>query len=100
MLYAMLGITKKDMKISKSTNPYIRVLGFNTNGKKLLSEISKNNPKLEIITSVKKYLDSNPNKNMQAILEKDILATNIYTLGFEYDSWSNLDFTHKLISMN
>jgi len=100
LLYAMLGITKKDMKISKSTNPYIRVLGFNTNGKKLLSEISKNNPKLEIITSVKKYLDSNPNKNMQAILEKDILATNIYTLGFEYDSWSNLDFTHKLISMN
>ena len=100
LLYAILGITKKDMKISKNTSPYVRVLGFNSNGKKLLSEIARNNPKLEIITSVKKYLDSNPNKNMQAILEKDILATNIYTLGFEYDSWSNLDFTHKLISMN
>jgi len=99
LLYAILGITKKDMKISKNTSPYVRVLGFNSNGKKLLSEIARNNPKLEIITSVKKYLDGNPTKNSQIMLEKDILATNIYTLGFEYDSWSNLDFTHKLISM-
>lgn len=98
MLYALLGITKKDMETSKRTNPYIRVLGFNANGKYLLSEISKANPKLNIITSVKKFIDSNnKNRNLDILLSKDIFATNVYTLGYDSDSWSNLDFTHKLI---
>ncbi len=100
LLYALLGITKKDMAISKKNNLYIRVLGFNNRGKFLISEIAKANPKLEIITSVKKFIDNNSNKNLQTILDKDILATDIYTLGYEYDSWSNLDFTKKLITYN
>lgn len=100
LLYALLGITKKDMAISKKNNLYIRVLGFNNRGKFLISEIAKANPKLEIITSVKKFIDNNSNKNLQTILDKDILATDIYTLGYEYDSWSNLDFTKKLITSN
>lgn len=98
MLYALLGITKKDMEISKKTSPYVRVLGFNEKGKYLLSEISKANPKLPIITSVKKFVDSNnKNRNLSLMLSKDIFATNVYTIGYEYDSISNLDFTHKLI---
>jgi len=98
MLYSLLGITKKDMEVSKRTNPYIRVLGFNNNGKYLLSQISKANPKLNIITSVKKFRDSNTkNRNLDILLSKDIFSTNIYTLGYDSDSWSNLDFTHKLI---
>ena len=97
LLYALLGITKKDMAISKKTIPYIRVLGFNQRGKYLLSQITKANPKLEIITSVKKFIDANTNKNLRIMLEKDIWATNVYTIGYEYDSWNNLDFTHKLI---
>lgn len=66
-------------------------------GKYLISEISKSNPKLEIITSVKKFTDVNINKNLKMMLEKDIWATNVYTLGYEYDSWNNLDYTHKII---
>ena len=97
LLYALLGITKKDMEISKNTLPYIRVLGFNENGKKLVSEISKNNPKLKVITSVKKFVDSNKNKNLNMLLNKDIFATNVYTIGFEYDSLNNLDFKNGLI---
>lgn len=97
LLYSLLGITKKDMSISKKVTPYIRVLGFNERGKYLLSEISRANPKLEIITSVKKFMDSSTNKNLKNILNKDIWATNVYTLGYEYDSWNNLDFTHKLV---
>ena len=31
------------------------------------------------------------------MLEKDILASNIYALGYEYDSKANLDYTKKLI---
>ena len=99
-LYALLGITKKDMQTSKKTTPYIRVLGFNNKGKELISEIHKLNPKLSIVTSVKRFIDSNPNKVLKAMLETDIRATNIYTLGYEYDSWSNLDYTHKLITVN
>ena len=97
LLYALLGITKKDMALSKKAIPYIRVLGFNNKGKYLISEIAKANPKLEIITSVKKYMDTSNNKNSKYMLEKDIWATNVYTIGYEYDSWNNLDYTHKLI---
>ena len=95
-----LELPKKIWTISKKNSPYIRVLGLNNRGKFLISEIAKANPKLKIITSVKKFIDSNSNKNLQAMLDKDILATNVYTLGYEYDSWSNLDFTKKLITYN
>ena len=97
LLYALLGITKDDMKNSMKVQPYIRVLGMNNKGKDLISVISRSNPNLNIITSVKKYIDSNPNKNLLNMLNIDINATNTYTLGYEKDSWSNLDFTHNII---
>ncbi|MBQ9659216.1 MAG: nucleotidyltransferase [Clostridia bacterium] len=97
LVYALLGITKKDIQISKDITPYIRVLGFNDKGRDLLSRISKANPKLQIVTSVKKFEESNKNKNLQLLLSKDIWASNVYTLGYEYDSWANLDYTQKLI---
>ena len=98
LLYALLGISKKDMLESrKIEQPYVRVLGFNEKGKELLSGISHANPRLDIITSVKKYMETSSNKTLKTMLEKDIFATDIYTLGYEYDSWSNLDYTHKLI---
>jgi len=99
LLYALLGITKKDMALSKKTQPYIRVLGLNNRGKFLISEIAKANPKLEIITSVKRFVDENSNKSLQTILDKDIWATNVYTLGYEEDSWNNLDFTKKIVTL-
>ena len=99
LLYALLGITKKDIVLSKKAIPYIRVLGFNNKGKYLISEVARANPKLEIITSVKKYMDTSNNKNSKYMLEKDIWATNVYTIGYEYDSWNNLDYTHKLITL-
>ena len=97
LVYALLGITKFDMKDSFKTPPYIRVLGFNNKGKDLISVLSHSNPNLNIITSVKKYIDSNPNKNLLSMLNTDINATNVYTLGYEKDSWANLDYTHNLI---
>lgn len=98
LLYALLGISKKDMDLSKNIVPYIRVLGFNKNGKYLLSQIC-NNPKIQIITSLKPFIDNCSNKNLKAMLEKDIWATNVYTLGYEYGSMANLDYTHKLITL-
>ena len=97
LLYAILGITKDDMQLSKKVAPYIRILGFNENGKKIISEASRRNPKLNLITSPKKFMDGSSNKNLKHLLQKDIWASNVYTLGFEYESKSNLDYTHKLI---
>ena len=98
LLYAILGFTKKDMEVSISTMPYIRILGFNENGQELLSQISKKNRKLEIITSVKKFTDKKLSPNLKLMIDKDIWATNVYTLGFEYESKANLDYTHNLIT--
>lgn len=97
LLYALLGITKDDMKQSFKTQPYVRVLGMNKKGKKLLSSIARINPNLNIITSVKKFIDSNPNKNLLNMLHTDIQATNIYTIGYSKDAVANLDYTHNLI---
>ena len=97
LVYCLLGITKHDMEISKKVTPYIRVLGCNEKGKRMLSAISNRNKKVQLITSVKRYLEESKNTNLKLMLEKDIQATNIYTLGFQYKSQANLDYTKKLI---
>ena len=99
LLYSLLGITKKDMTLSKKINPYVRVLGLNKRGKFLISEIAKANPKLEIITSVKRFNDNCTNKNLKLMLDKDIFATNVYTIGYTFDSCNNLDFTKKIVTI-
>lgn len=98
LLYALLGITKKDIAISKKVNPYARVLGLNNRGKFLISEIAKSNPKLEIITSVKRFYKNSCNKNLNLLLDKDVWATNVYTIAYDFDSCNNLDFTKKLVT--
>ncbi len=99
LVYALLGITKKDIALSKKIHPYVRVLGLNSRGKFLISEIAKANPRLEIITSVKRFYDKNSNKNLKAMLDKDIWATDVYTIGYNGISTNNLDFTNKIITL-
>ncbi len=99
LLYALLGIDKKQMQMSKKIEPYVRILGFDNKGKELISEIAKANPKLNIITSVKKYMNTVGSKSQKEMLQKDIFATDVYTLGYESDSWSNLDYTNKIITL-
>lgn len=85
---------------SQKVIPYLRVLGISENGKLLLSELSQNK-KLNIITSVKQFIDdsknSNTNRILKNMLEKDILATNIYTLGYKKNPDANLDYTKKIV---
>lgn len=99
LLYALLGFTKRDISLSKKYLPYIRVLGFNDKGQDLLSDICRKNPKLSVITSVKKFMDESSNKFHKDMLEKDIMNTNIYTLGYKEDSWANLDYTNRIIKL-
>lgn len=99
LLYSLLGITKKDIQLSKKVTPYIRVLGFNKHGKHIISAIAENNPKANIVISVKKFLDNNKDLNLQSMMMKDILATNIYTLAYEKNPIANLDYTHKVLEL-
>ena len=99
LLYCLLNITKKDINMSKKVTPYIRILGFNKHGKRIISAIAENNPKIKIVVSVKKFLDNNKDMNLQNMMMKDILATNIYTLGYKKDNTANLDYTHKVLEI-
>ena len=96
MLYALLDITKQDYIDSQKVTPYVHVLGVSDNGKLLLSEMCRNR-KLEVITSVKQFMDNSKNRILTSMLEKDILATNIYTMGYKKTPDANLDYTKKLI---
>lgn len=97
LLFALLGITKKDVQAAKRVIPYARVLGFNNKGKMLLSGIAQNNPKMQVITSVKKFMDTNTNKTYKRMLDIDIFATDVYTLGYKFDSMANLDYTKNMV---
>ena len=99
LLYILLNITKKDMCLSRKNIPYVRILGYSPQGKELISEIYRANPKITLITSVKNFLDSSNNKTYKYMLNKDILATNIYTLAYNNDSTANLDYTKKIVTL-
>ena len=100
LIYTLLGITKKTMDTSKKVTPYIRVLGFTEKGKQLISEAMAKNPKLNLVTSVKKFMETSKNKQLKEMLKMDIYATNVYTLGYEKDSWANLDYTNKIVTID
>ena len=89
LLHILLNMTKNEFNCINKDNEYIRVLGFNKNGKKLLKYIAQNTT-IPIITSVNKYIKQ---YGKNSLLEKDILSSNIY-LG-KY----NIDYTQKIIEI-
>lgn len=96
LLYILLSINETDYSNSKKITPYVRVLGVSNTGKHFLSELTINK-RNNIITSVKEFLDTTNNRALRAMLEKDIYASNIYTLAYKKNSKANLDYTEKLI---
>ena len=92
-LYILLGITKSDMELSKRITPYVRVLGMSENGKKILSDISKD---INVITSVKAFEKTCDDSDLLRMLEIDKKATDIYTLAYVKDSVANLDYTMRI----
>ena len=99
MVHALLGITQKDINSSKRTVPYIRILGFNKHGKRIISAIAKENPRLKIIVSVKKFMEASNDTALRNMLSKDIFASNVYTLGYKSNPVANLDYTNKVIEL-
>lgn len=96
LLYILLKITKQDMEISKTLTPYARVLAFNKNGQELISKIKKQNPEINLITSITTFEKNCNNKNLLRLLEIDKNSTNIYTLKRKTNYQSNQDYTTKL----
>lgn len=99
LLHALLNITKDEVSNYKYNPQYIRVLGFTKTGEKLLSQIY-NKANIPIVTQVGKFL-KNANETSRRMIEKDILATNIYTLGYQIPSYrkANLDYTMPIIQI-
>ena len=64
----------------------------------MLSDISKCCPDLHIITSVKRFVDSCSDYGLNVLLDKDILASDIYSLAYTKDSFANLDYTTPLFA--
>ena len=96
---ALLEIKKLDVECFKHNLQYIRVLGFTKTGEKLLSKIH-NHANLPIVTNVPKFMKI-ANDVQKKMMEKDILATNIYTLGHKLPNYRkmNLDYTEPMIQM-
>lgn len=93
LLYVLLGITKSDIELSKRITPYVRVLGMSENGKKMLSDISKD---INVITSVKAFEKNCDDSDLLRMLEIDKKATDIYTLAYSKNSVANLDYTTRI----
>jgi predicted nucleotidyltransferase len=74
LINALLGITKDVANKIQSSANYIRILGFNDNGKKLIREI-KQRCTLPVIT--------NPSPKDMDLLKYDINATDIYVLAYK-----------------
>lgn len=95
LLYILLGISKADIEMSKKIVPYIRVLGMNENGKKIISSLDNT---INVITSVKNFENECTDSNLCRMLEIDKLATDIYTLAYGSNSKANLDYTTRLLT--
>ena len=99
LLYTLLNISKKDIEKSKKVTPYIRILGFNKHGKRIISAIAAANPKLKIIVSVKKFMENSNDTALKNMISKDIFASNVYTLSYKNNPIANLDYTHKVVEI-
>ena len=88
LIHILLDMTKSEFNdIQKNGYMYIRILGFNSNGKEIIKKLSKK-CNIPIITSVKKYVEQYGNN---PLLKKDMLSSDIYCQKY------NIDFTQKII---
>ena len=49
--------------------------------------------------SVKKFMEASNNITLRNMISKDIFATNVYTLGYEFEPLANLDYIHKVVEI-
>ncbi len=84
----LLNIEDSDVKHEPR---YLRILGFNKNGQKIIRELNESSD-LPIITNLKNY--EAQDAIARQMIEKDILATNIYQLT-KNKKTGNLDYLNS-----
>ncbi|AIS52569.1 hypothetical protein TKV_c13980 [Thermoanaerobacter kivui] len=94
LTHLLLNIDKKIFEEFDGPN-YIRILGFNKKGIEILKEIKKKS-QLPIITKISHYKRKLNNVKM---FEKDLFATDVYTLAYKNSSITGLDFKHPIIKI-
>lgn len=99
LIYALLGVTKQDLSMSKNIIPYARLLGFSHNGKELISKIIKKNKNINLITSLKKFENFCVDINLKRLLEIDMLSTQIYN-STNCNNVPLNDYTQKIVEIN
>lgn len=87
LLYSLLSITKEIKDTIKSPVKYVRVLGFNENGRMLLRQANKT-CNIPIIT--------NPSYKDSEMLKYDIHSTDIYVLGYENPVYKSAKQDYKI----
>ncbi|MDE7390371.1 MAG: nucleotidyltransferase family protein [Lachnospiraceae bacterium] len=91
IMRAYLGITRQTAGLSPQ---YIRVLGFNDKGAELLSKM-KDSAVLPTVVSVKKDMQK-LGENAKAMLQTDILATDLYGVFTPTPMECGLDYKNKV----
>jgi len=100
LCYLLLSFTKEEFQFFNRTGPqYLRVLGFTDRGQRLLGAI-KEKGSLPIITGPAPFLkDKEVAVGAAAMLKHDILAADIYALGYPSPSQrkGGEDFRHTVV---
>jgi len=95
LIHSLLGLDKnKFNSIINNKINYCRVLGFNSNGAKLLRIIkSKEMNLLPVITNMNKEVDDY--SNLQELINLDVLASDLYNLISNANFYENSDYVMK-----
>ena len=95
LVHTLLGIKREDLLCASK---YIRVLAFDEKGSKYLKQAKKSGEcKLPIITNINRDKDAFP--EIQATLEKDILAADIYNLACGRDLYAHSEYVKKPVAI-
>lgn len=99
LLSLLTGITKGDMNsfMDNGGPQYIRLLGFNSRGKELLSKL-KRSCSLPLITKAADYKNSD-NRFISRMIEIESLSTDIYVLGYRNPEYrkAGQEFTTNIV---
>jgi len=96
LLHIILDLSKSDFENYGKNKPhYIRVLGFRKEYENLLKQM-ENNAKAPLILNLKNSTD-NLSETGRRLLEREIIATDIYNLAAPYPMVKNFEYTQPLV---
>jgi hypothetical protein len=91
LTHVLLGITEE---LSREAVPYIRILGFSQRGAAFLKHCTRTeSTRVPVLTGTRKDMECYP--ELVPMLEKDILANQIYNILTGENLYRNHDFVRK-----